>query len=46
LSMAETYRGSGESDLATKKYQQVIAEFPGTQYATTAQQALDDLAKQ
>jgi thiol-disulfide isomerase/thioredoxin len=44
LSMARSYASSGKSDLAMQKYQEVIADFPGTDYATTAQQALDSMA--
>ena len=40
LSLARAYAGSGNKDLAMKKYQSVIAEFPGTSYATTAQKEM------
>jgi thiol-disulfide isomerase/thioredoxin len=43
LSMAKTYVDSGQTDLAVKKYQEVVEQFSGTDYATTAQQALSDL---
>jgi thiol-disulfide isomerase/thioredoxin len=36
LSLADSYRRSGRSDLARQKYQSVIDQFPGTQYADTA----------
>jgi thiol-disulfide isomerase/thioredoxin len=45
LSVAKSYTASGQSDLATEKYQQVIAQFPGTPYADTAKQALEELGK-
>jgi hypothetical protein len=44
LSMARSYASSGQTDLAVQKYQQVLQEFPGTDYATTAQQGLDALS--
>lgn len=45
LSMAKTYAASGQNDLAAKKCQQVIAQFPNTDYARDAQQILDGLQK-
>jgi len=43
LGLADSYRRSGRADLARKKYQSVIDEFPGTQFADTAHQAIADL---
>jgi hypothetical protein len=45
LSLARAYAGSGKADLAAKKYQSVIADFPGTTYAATAKKELDALPK-
>jgi thiol-disulfide isomerase/thioredoxin/outer membrane protein assembly factor BamD (BamD/ComL family) len=44
LSMAKSYSGAGQTDLAMQKYQQVLKEFPGTEYATAAQQGIDALS--
>jgi thiol-disulfide isomerase/thioredoxin/TolA-binding protein len=43
LGLADSYRRSGRTDLAKKKYQSVIDDFPGTQFADTARQAIADL---
>jgi peroxiredoxin len=40
LSLADSYRRSGRSDLARQKYQSVVDQFPGTQYADTAKAAI------
>jgi len=45
LSLARAYASSGKGDLATKKYQSVIEEFPGTSFAATAKKELDALPK-
>jgi thiol-disulfide isomerase/thioredoxin len=42
LSMADSYRSAGKTDLAKKKYQDVIDQFPDTSFA---KQAKDDLAE-
>jgi thiol-disulfide isomerase/thioredoxin len=40
LSLAANYRSAGRIDLAKKKYQEVIDQFPGTSYADTAKKEL------
>jgi thiol-disulfide isomerase/thioredoxin len=43
MGMAENYAKIGRADLAKKKYQEVIAAYPGTSYAKAAQDAMDEL---
>ena len=43
LSVADSYKASGNTDLARQKYQSVIDQFPATPYAETAKKALKDL---
>jgi len=43
LGLADSYRRSGRADLARKKYQNVVDEFPGTPFADTARKAIADL---
>jgi tetratricopeptide (TPR) repeat protein len=43
LGLADSYRRSGRADLARKKYESVIDQFPGTQFADTARKAIADL---
>ncbi len=43
LSMASSYRSAGKTDLAKKKYQDVIDQFPNTSYAQTAQKEMDSM---
>jgi TolA-binding protein len=43
LSVADSYKASGNTDLAKQKYQSVIDQFPGTSYAETAKKELKDL---
>jgi len=43
LSMANSYKESGKSDLARQKYQWVIDQFPNTSYSETAKKELKDL---
>jgi thiol-disulfide isomerase/thioredoxin len=43
LSMADSYKAAGRTDLARQKYQDVITRFPNTPWAQTAQQGLDSL---
>lgn len=45
LSMAETYKNSGNYEAAKSKYRSVIANFPGTEYADTAKQELERLGR-
>jgi TolA-binding protein len=40
LSLAANYRTAGRIDLAKKKYQEVIDQFPGTSYADNAKKEL------
>jgi thiol-disulfide isomerase/thioredoxin len=43
LSMAESYKAAGNLDLAKKKYQDVIAQFPNTSWAQTAAKAIEEM---
>ena len=43
LSLASGYAKAGKRDLAAKKYQSVIKDFPGTSYAKTAKEELAKL---
>jgi TolA-binding protein len=43
LSVANSYKESGQTDLAKQKYKAVIDQFPGTSYAETAKKELKDL---
>jgi len=43
LSMADSYKRAGRADLAKKKYQSVIEQYPNTEYAEKAQKALDEM---
>jgi thiol-disulfide isomerase/thioredoxin len=43
LSVASSYKESGQTDLAKQKYQSVIEQFPNTPYAETAKKELKDL---
>jgi thiol-disulfide isomerase/thioredoxin len=43
MGMAENYAKIGRAELAKKKYQEVIAAYPGTTYAKAAQDAIDAL---
>jgi thiol-disulfide isomerase/thioredoxin len=40
IKLAQSYAGAGRNDLARKKYQEVIEQFPGTSFAEQAQKAL------
>jgi thiol-disulfide isomerase/thioredoxin len=40
LGLARSYKNSGKGELAKKKYQEVIDQFPGTSFAETAQKEL------
>ena len=46
LRLADSYKKSGRTDLARRKYQSVIDNFPGTSYAEIAQKAIADLDSQ
>ena len=46
LKMGDSYKAAGAVELARKKYQSVVDDFPGTSYAQTAQKSLDALANQ
>ena len=46
LKTAENYAHAGRADLARKKYQAVIDEFPGTSYAQAARDAISYLEGQ
>lgn len=43
LSMAQNYENAGRSDLAKKKYQAIIDQFPGTSFADQAKAAIKKL---
>jgi thiol-disulfide isomerase/thioredoxin len=45
LALAQSYRAASRTDLARKKYQEVIDTFPGTSFATTAAKALAELGR-
>jgi thiol-disulfide isomerase/thioredoxin len=40
LSVAQSYRRAGRTDLAKTKYQSIITDFPGTSFAETAKEEL------
>lgn len=46
LHMGDNYKAVGNVEMARKKYQSVITQFPGTTYAETARQSLAELANQ
>lgn len=46
LHMGDSYKSAGNLEMARKKYQSVINDFPGTSYAALAQKALADMASQ
>ena len=46
LRLADSYKKSGRTDLARRKYQSVIDDFPGTSYADAAKKALGELDNQ
>jgi thiol-disulfide isomerase/thioredoxin len=41
LSVARSYAGAGRKEQAKKKYQSIITDYPGTEYAKTAQSELN-----
>jgi thiol-disulfide isomerase/thioredoxin len=43
LSMAASYAQAGRTDMAIKKYQEVLDQFPGTSYADTAKSEIAKL---
>jgi outer membrane protein assembly factor BamD (BamD/ComL family) len=43
LTLANSYRESGRTDLARSKYKSVIASYPNTSYAETAKRELETL---
>jgi len=45
LSMAKSYKSAGKTDLARKKLQGILDEFPGTTFAETARKELEALQK-
>ena len=46
LHMGDSYKAAGKPEMARKKYQSVIDDYPGTSYASLAQKELDALASQ
>lgn len=45
MSMADSYARNGRVDAARKRYEQLIADYPGTSWAEKAQQAIEKLPK-
>jgi thiol-disulfide isomerase/thioredoxin len=45
LSVARSYAGAGRKEQAKKKYESIIAEYPNTDYAKTAQAELNAMKK-
>jgi thiol-disulfide isomerase/thioredoxin len=43
LSLAQNYKSAGKTDLARRKYQEVINEFPDTSFAATAKREMAEL---
>jgi outer membrane protein assembly factor BamD (BamD/ComL family) len=43
LSVANSYKESGKTDLARQKYQSVIDQFPNTPYSETAKKEMKEL---
>ena len=43
LSLADSYRRAGRLDMARKKYQAVINDYPNTDFAAQARKALDEI---
>ena len=43
LSMAASYAQAGRSDMAIKKYQEIVDQFPGTSFADTAKSEMAKL---
>ena len=43
LGMADSYKSAGNTAKARKKYQEVIAQYPGTPQAATAKKTLSEL---
>jgi thiol-disulfide isomerase/thioredoxin len=46
LNLGNSYRGAGNIEMARKKYQSVVNDFPGSSYAELAQKALAEIANQ
>jgi thiol-disulfide isomerase/thioredoxin len=46
MKVAQSYVTAGRPDLARKKYQEIIDQFPGTSYAEQAKKAIAALGKQ
>jgi TolA-binding protein len=44
LHMGNSYKAAGNTEMARRKYQSVIDDFPGTSYAQEAQKALSEIA--
>lgn len=44
LSMADSYARNGRTDAARKRYQQIIADYPGTTWAEEAKRGMEKLA--
>jgi len=43
MSLADSYRTNGREDLARKKYELVVKDYPGTSYADEAKHALEEM---
>jgi len=45
LNLADSYKTAGRTEMARKKYQEIIAQFPGTEWADSAQKSLTELSQ-
>jgi thiol-disulfide isomerase/thioredoxin len=45
LALAQSYRSAGRKDLARKKYESIISDFPGTSFAETAAKEMKEMGK-
>jgi len=43
MNLADSYKNAGRSELAKKKYQEIVTQFPGTSYADAAQKAIAEI---
>jgi len=45
LGMANSYKSAGKNELAMKKYQEVIEQYPGTAQAVSAKKSMAELGQ-
>jgi thiol-disulfide isomerase/thioredoxin len=45
LALAQSYRSAGRKDLARKKYESIISDFPGTSFAETAAKEMKEMGR-